>query len=237
MLEAREYYEEQGFKYVDVPWAVSRKAILLTRPPHITAEPMSMTSGGMDFYPVASAEQSFLQMQMDALAAAPSACQCSFAFPMSAEAMAKHIEAVHSRRITGSYCAITPCFRNEPKLDDQHQPYFLKCELISWVPTDGKLIEQVIQMHHMIGAARQFFEDEGLEVECVPNPEGMHDPIGVNGQAFDVVSFRTNVEVGSYGIREHASVGRWIYGTGIAEPRFSYALIVEEAAKESAGNA
>jgi hypothetical protein len=211
MLEAREYYEEQGFKYVDVPWAVSRRAILLTRPPHITTEPMSMTSGGMDFYPVASAEQSFLQMQMDAVNA--------------------------GSPITGSYCAITPCFRNEPKLDDQHQPYFLKCELISWVPTDGKLIEQVIQMHHMIGAARQFFEDEGLEVECVPNPEGMHDPIGVNGQAFDVVSFRTNVEVGSYGIREHASVGRWIYGTGIAEPRFSYAQIVEEAAKESAGNA
>ena len=211
MLEAREYYEEQGFKYVDVPWAVSRKAILLTRPPHITAEPMSMTAGGMDFYPVASAEQSFLQMQMDAVNA--------------------------GSPITGSYCAITPCFRNEPKLDEQHQPYFLKCELISWVPIDGKLSEQVAQMHHMIDTARQFFEDEGLEVECVPNPEGMHDPIGVNGQAFDVVSFRTNVEVGSYGIREHASVGRWIYGTGIAEPRFSYALIVEEAAKESAGNA
>ena len=210
MLEAREYYESKGFAYIDVPWAVSREAIMLTRPLHVTGEPFSYEAGGKKLYPVASAEQSFLQMRMDGELA-------SAAYR--------------------SYCAITPCFRNEPKLDEQHQPYFMKCELISWVQPDGNLTEQVIEMHRMIDDCRKFFEAEGLEVEVVPNSEWRHDPLAVDGQAFDVVSFRTGVEVGSYGIREHSSVGRWIYGTGIAEPRFSYALEVETALSKAAGNA
>jgi seryl-tRNA synthetase len=209
MLEAREHFEEKGFKFVDVPWCVSWDAIMMTRPPHIQGEPFHFWAGGNKQYPVASAEQSFLEMQLEA--------------------------TNKGKPITGSYCAITPCFRNEPKLDDLHQPYFMKCELISWVPIDGKLIEQEIQMHRMIDDARKLFEAEGLEVECVPNPEGLHDPIAVEGQAFDIISFRGNVEVGSYGIRQHPQVGRWIYGTGIAEPRFSYALEVEETFKKAAG--
>lgn len=210
MLEAREYYESKGFAYIDVPWAVSREAIMLTRPPHVKGEPFSLEAGGKLLYPVASAEQSFLQMRLDGQLT-------SAAFQ--------------------SYCAITPCFRNEPVLDDQHQPYFMKLELISWVPSNGKIIEQEIQMHRMIDDARKFFEAEGLETDIIANTEGLRDPLAVEGLAYDITSYRTNVEVGSYGIREHASVGRWIYGTGIAEPRFSYALEVETALSKAAGNA
>lgn len=212
MLEAREYYESKGYAYIDVPWAVSREAIMLTRPPHIEGEPFSLEAGGQLLYPVASAEQSFLQMRMDGVLSAPS---------------------------YNSYCAITPCFRNEPKLDDQHQPYFMKCELISWVPQDQYEFgdETWHQLHRMIDDCRKFFESEGLECECRPNSEWRTDPLAVGGDTFDVCSFRTNVEVGSYGIREVPQLGRWIYGTGIAEPRFSYALEVETALSKAAGNA
>jgi seryl-tRNA synthetase len=104
LLDAAEYYEKCGFKFVDVPWCVSRDAVLMTRPPWVEGEPFSYEAGGKRLYPVASAEQSFLQMQMDAM---------------------------EGRRIEyGSYCAITPCFRNEPVLDDLHQPHFMKLELI-----------------------------------------------------------------------------------------------------------
>ena len=224
LLEAAEYYEEKGFKYVDVPWAVSRKAILLTRPPQIKTAPFSFAVDyersdkwltarpGTRLYPVASAEQSFLQMQMDAVKA--------------------------GKPITGNYCAITPCFRNEPKLDDLHQPYFMKLELISWVPIDGNPTEQEIALHRMIAHARQFFEEleKDFETETVLNAElAQGDPLCVGGHAFDIQSFRCGIEIGSYGIRQHKAVGRWLYGTGLAEPRYTYAVEVEAAQRAAAG--
>lgn len=191
LSHAIKYYESCGFKWLDVPWAVSKQAILLTRPPHITGEPHHYDAGGIDFYPVASAEQSFLQMQMDAVNAGT---------PM-----------------TGSYVTMTPCFRNEPVLDDLHQHYFMKVELISWDKTTHE------DMTKMIAHARLLFE-ENLWVDCVLNTDP--DPIGI--EAFDLVTSHTGIELGSYGIREHPKIGRWLYGTGLAEPRYSYALEKEE---------
>jgi len=212
LLEAREYYEEKGFKYVDVPWAVSCGAIMMTRPPHINGEPFHFDAGGNKLYPVASAEQSFLDMQLTA--------------------------TTQGKPITGSYCAITPCFRNEPKLDELHQPYFMKLELISWVPVDGNPTEQEIALHRMIAHARQFFEEleKDFETETVLNAElAQGDPLCVGGHAFDIQSFRCGIEIGSYGIRQHSLVGRWIYGTGLAEPRYTYAVEVEAAQRAAAG--
>lgn len=215
-LEAREYYEERGFEFVDAPWAVGREAILMTRPPAITGEPFSYMAGGEALYPVASAEQSFLQMQMDAVA--------------------------KGEPITGSFCALTPCFRNEPRLDDEHQPYFMKLELISWANEKGSLSEQKVALHRMVNDARVLFRElaqysgEDMGTDMVPNWElAKGDPIGVAGEAYDIVSFRGHIELGSYGIRQHPSVGRWIYGTGLAEPRFSYALEVEKTFSVAAG--
>lgn len=136
----------------------------------------------------------------------------------------------------GDYCAITPCFRNESKLDDLHQSYFMKLELISWVPEDGKFVEQEIALHRMISTVQKFFDQEGLETEVIRNEELANgDPLCVEKNAFDIVSLHGTVEVGSYGIRQHPEVGRWIYGTGLAEPRFSYALGVEIALEKAAG--
>lgn len=198
MLDACEYYEKCGFTYIDVPWAVGRDAVLMTRPQQIQAEPFSYEAGGVRLYPVASAEQSFLQMQMDAIAA--------------------------GKPIIGSFCAITPCFRNEPVLDELHQPYFVKLELISWDKTTPE------DLGKMIAAARLYIEHDeaGLWVDVIQNNDP--DPISV-AQTYDIVGALTKIELGSYGIREHANVGRWAYGTGLAEPRYSYAIEKERAIK------
>jgi hypothetical protein len=210
LLDAREFYEQHGYKFVDAPWTVGREAILMTRPPWITGEPFSYAAGGVFQYPVASAEQSFIQMQMDAIAA--------------------------GKPITGSYCAITPCFRNESILDDLHQPYFMKLELITWDAWEGSATD----MSRMIQLAKIWFESEhpgdhpgdDLMTSIVPNNDA--DPLGVT-QAYDIQTSRTRIELGSYGIREHMKVGRWAYGTGLAEPRYSHALEAEKTYKSAAG--
>jgi len=204
MLDAREYYEKCGFQYVDVPWAVGRDAILMTRPPQIQGEPFSYEAGGIALYPVASAEQSFLQMQMDAIAA--------------------------GSKITGSFCTMTPCFRNEYVLDELHQPYFFKLELISWDKTTPE------DLNKMIAGARLYIEhdDADIWVDVIKNNDV--DPISVS-QAYDLVGALTKIELGSYGIREHVKVGRWAYGTGLAEPRYTYVIEQERAAKAARSQA
>jgi hypothetical protein len=188
LLAALEYYERAGYKYVDVPWAVSRDAILLTRPSHITCEPVNYEAGGKAVYPVASAEQSFIQMKMD------------------------------DPNFSGKLVTLTPCFRNEPVIDELHQPYFMKVELINWLNSAlEKNAPEVL--NKMIADARLLLEGE-LFVDVVHNTDP--DPLGV--AAYDIVTAKTGIELGSYGIRRHPKVGAWLYGTGLAEPRYSLAL-------------
>jgi hypothetical protein len=183
LLAALDYYERAGYKYVDVPWGVGRDAILLTRPAHITCEPVNYEAGGAAIYPVASAEQSFIQMKLD------------------------------DPNFSGKLVTLTPCFRNEPTLDELHQPYFMKVELINWDKTGREDIDK------MIADARLLFEEQ-LYVDVIHNTDP--DPLGT--VAYDIVTAKTGIELGSYGIRSHPKVGTWLYGTGLAEPRFSIAL-------------
>lgn len=120
---------------------------------------------------VASAEQSFLQM-------------------------------IISKRLTpGQYVACTPCFRNEPQLDELHQDYFMKVELFkNDVVNDAELLK-------LLDTAWVFFN-------TYADSEIVKTDIG-----YDIVA--NGIELGSYGIREHKLTGPWIYGTGCAEPRLS----------------
>ena len=85
----------------------------------------------------------------------------------------------------------------------------MKAELINAQDVDeGHLI-------HMIHDACAFFE-RFFPVRVVSTEQG-----------YDIVEKGTRFELGSYGIRDKAFVGkrlRWIYGTGCAEPRLSLAI-------------
>lgn len=111
----------------------------------------------------------------------------------------------------GRYVTLTPCFRIEPVLDELHQNYFMKAELYI---TDNTSVEN---LHGVITMCQTFFKSlafiRGYEVqpEIVAKDDGSFD-IEING-----------IEVGSYDIREYEGT-RWIYGTLLAEPRFTVAL-------------
>jgi hypothetical protein len=106
----------------------------------------------------------------------------------------------------GRYIACTPCFRGD-KIDEIHHRYFMKVELMVYQPTLPDLSALA-----MLGAALNFFKGY---ITCHPLklPDGSVD-----------IQTTSGIELGSYGIRHHDSVGTWVFGTGVAEPRLSYAM-------------
>lgn len=103
----------------------------------------------------------------------------------------------------GEYFAVTPCYRDEPYLDDYHLDVFLKLELI----VVGRQVELAVLDHAVQFFRRYVGSKDALEV--VKTDEG-----------FDVML--NGVEIGSYGSREINGIV-YTYGTGLAEPRFSTA--------------
>ena len=110
---------------------------------------------------------------------------------------------------TGKRMAITPCFRPEKKYDQFHYPYFMKLELIEFRGGEFCQPEEVLQamIHDAVG-----FLGHHLQVETRDMGDG----------SFDIVSRGEKLELGSYGIRQYKDF-KWVYGTGVAEPRFSQA--------------
>lgn len=107
----------------------------------------------------------------------------------------------------GKYVAMTPCHRTEACLDDTHYTMFLKIELIevgseevlNCVKDAWSLFNSKIPCH-----AEE--TDEGyLSYDLLTNEED-------------------GVELGSYGVRKTLDGTSYVYGTGLAEPRFSVVL-------------
>jgi hypothetical protein len=97
---------------------------------------------------------------------------------------------------------LTPCVRDELVLDDLHLRVFLKLELIHF-GGDQRDLPEILQV------ATGFFS-RYIPVQAVETSSGvdLQSPEGV--------------ELGSYGVRRVCGVP-YVYGTGLAEPRFSYA--------------
>lgn len=107
------------------------------------------------------------------------------------------------------YQCVTPCFRDEAVHDDLHLRQFVKLELIH-VLHDGQLPDSHVEA--MISDAHEFIYNfsHGCELRVVRTEIG-----------YDIEVNR--IEVGSYGYREHEGF-RWVYGTGIAQPRLAQAF-------------
>ncbi len=105
----------------------------------------------------------------------------------------------------GRFYSCSPCFRME-NYDELHQEQFMKIELYINDDTSEnnyyKILDQVLLIFTGLSLG------SGTP-EISTTPEG-HD-ILLNG-----------IEIGSYGIREKDHI-KWIYATGLAEPRFSLA--------------
>jgi hypothetical protein len=109
----------------------------------------------------------------------------------------------------GMYMSISPCFRVEPVVDDIHYPYFMKCEL--FVPVDSADLEDV----------KAVAEDALAFFETYAN--GKTPSIVRTRAGYDIMM--DGVELGSYGYNEIVGTDlKWVYGTGVAEPRFNHVI-------------
>lgn len=104
----------------------------------------------------------------------------------------------------GYFQTTTPCFRDET-FDETHTKYFMKNELIITAVDDVE-----VQVEAMVSTALGFLSKYGDQNKFGIVPTGRF--------SYDIEY--DGVEVGSYGYRE-CSFLKWIYGTGVAEPRFS----------------
>lgn len=130
---------------------------------------------------VASAEQSFLQLDKDG-----------------------ELKA-------GNWMALTPCYREEPILDDVHLPVFLKLELIQ-ISDDANFYtrsEAMYLAHKMQKFFKEFYAMPTKVIETEEGWEVMYE----------------DLELGSFGVRRTMTGRSYIYGTGLAEPRASTALL------------
>lgn len=118
------------------------------------------------------------------------------------------IEIRNKLKPYGRYQCVTPCFRDE-KVDELHKQFFIKLELITVI---AKGQDEQCLLKEMIDDAWCFFLSYVSvdDMEIVDKNDGSFD-IEVKG-----------IEIGSYGIRRIEDFV-WVYGTGIAEPRFSQA--------------
>ena len=133
----------------------------------------------------------------------------------SAEQAFLHLDSQNKIDREKYYVACTPCFRNEVENDDYHHKTFMKVELFIGFSVNQKTDEELMEIKNkFINDAYEFFKKylelfyTEFNIEIVDTPAGQD--IMLNG-----------IELGSYGIRSHGDL-IWIYGTGVAEPRFSF---------------
>lgn len=201
LVAAQWAYKELGYTPIDVPWWATRDIVNITKPiglPEHSEYELSINNKCL----LASGEQGFLYM------------------------------ANKGQLPSGNYQTITPCFRNEPH-DTFHQKQFMKLELMEYMDThtpwhatpDAAALNERIEC--MVDNVLDTFDvlaqnQMVIRAVTVDTPDHARVPGTV---AYDIEGKYNDqwIELGSYGARRSV-FGTWIFGTGLAEPRFSKVL-------------
>lgn len=110
------------------------------------------------------------------------------------------------------YIGWTPCFRQEAVFDALHHFYFIKAELfVLCASLDADSIQRA-----MVREAKSYFVREAGTASVVSLEDSQID-IEVCG-----------IEVGSYGQRKMPTGETYVYGTALAEPRLSQAILTKQ---------
>lgn len=118
---------------------------------------------------------------------------------------------IRGQIVPGKYVAAGPCFRDDP-VDELHHRTFFKVELIELQRT--KFSSPAAKVQEMAETALDLFQRLGAEqAKIIKTSEGLD--ITLRG-----------IELGSYGKRSYKG-WHWVYGTGLAEPRFSMVIAGE----------
>lgn len=112
----------------------------------------------------------------------------------------------------GRYVTLSPCFREEKVHNNLKRPWFMKVELIA---VDEEVTEELTRL------CQQWFEHlSGHKVDIIATEMGLDLEL-------------CGIELGSYGYRAHNGL-KWTYATGLAEPRFSQAVALQEMKNKNA---
>ena len=126
----------------------------------------------------------------------------------------------------GKYVTVTPCFRDD-ELDDLHQIYFMKTELIM-VDCLENLLEEFDNIVELcLNFFNQYVPSKLLDLTNEKN-NMMNDTLT---PCYDIIDIKNYIELGSYGIRSMMVNDKqvfWIYATGCAEPRLSYVVNLDK---------
>lgn len=112
----------------------------------------------------------------------------------------------------GMYQTITPCLRDDA-WDSTHMKSFMKLELIHYSTTENFKDKDMV--FDFAEKATSFFKRH-VDENRLKIVASLEDPYSCDITLDDI-------EIGSYGYRS-CMFCNWIYGTGIAEPRFSRLL-------------
>ena len=130
----------------------------------------------------------------------------------SAEQSFIHLDSIGELG-NGKFVACTPCFRNEDYIDELHQRSFMKVELYrndTANPDDlAGFIDEVVCFYR---TRLNRSNPEAFKKLVVRKFSDGTADLELGG-----------IEIGSYGVRSYGDT-HWMYGTAIAEPRFSTAL-------------
>lgn len=111
----------------------------------------------------------------------------------------------------GFWMALTPCYRDESVFDQTHLPVFLKLELMILAKEREKCHR--LEAEWVAYRMQRFFREFcALPTTVIETDDG-----------WDVMY--EDLELGSFGVRETMTGRSYIYGTGLAEPRASIALL------------
>lgn len=191
------HYADLGYQRIEVPWWVTADVANITKPTGVPdSSNYKLSVNGKCL--LASGEQAFLYL------------------------------ANKGQLPPGKYQTVTPCFRNE-EYDAEHSKQFMKLELIVLLSEDELASQDRVRV--IANDALGFFRGaSGLGVFCHTVSTGVKDPLApAKTEQLDIVmtvpteNNSIDVELGSYGARR-TSFATWIYGTGVAEPRFSKTL-------------
>lgn len=119
----------------------------------------------------------------------------------------------------GKFFCVTPCFRDEITQNEITKEYFIKLELIHYMNFED--CDLIIMTDDVKKFFYKYFHYDNISVLTTD-------------MGYDIESLNKNnqkIELGSYGVRSYKK-HKWIYGTGLAEPRFSYARINQREVNE-----
>lgn len=214
LIRAVAFYETRGYEFIEAAWHASPQAIGVTLPPgcNYTEAREAVAGRTAALALVGSAEQSFLDLWLRGL-------------------------LPDQRKVV----ALTPCFRLADDCTATcHHPYFMKAELGyfadvhlgSFRPLTGYMCDALSIAREMRLSAHVFMDSLGAEhLETVELRPELRTRLVEGGRFYEMPLGDlevAGVEVGSYGARafemENGRTVVWAYGTGLAEPRASWAV-------------